>query len=200
MYYSKCACEHSEDWCVHYVNVKDCRCICRVDYTNMIPHWILSTLCSMVELLWGHNQSCRQLHILFVWKSSALIFFLPLLQQLIPYVEDDSSKLDERVASQMRSASEERREVLEVNKVRTVPVLYIYPVSVLYSLMYCCCLGWYVHPNPNKLFFFSLIYTRTVILCRTTWSISMTCWARQVILCGTVFCPDMFLIWNELNL
>lgn len=45
------------------------------------------------------------------------LFFLPLLQQLIPYVEDDSSKLDERVASQMRSASEERREVLEVNKV-----------------------------------------------------------------------------------
>ncbi|MCJ8746377.1 hypothetical protein PDJAM_G00141100 [Pangasius djambal] len=37
-------------------------------------------------------------------------------EQLIPYVEDDSSKLDERVASQMRSASEERREVLEVNK------------------------------------------------------------------------------------
>ncbi|XP_060752870.1 mediator of RNA polymerase II transcription subunit 30 isoform X1 [Tachysurus vachellii] len=37
-------------------------------------------------------------------------------EQLIPYVEDDSSKLDERVGSQMHSASEERREVLEVNK------------------------------------------------------------------------------------
>ncbi|XP_031442212.1 mediator of RNA polymerase II transcription subunit 30 isoform X1 [Clupea harengus] len=37
-------------------------------------------------------------------------------EQLIPYVEDDSSKLDERSANQMRSTSEERREVLEVNK------------------------------------------------------------------------------------
>lgn len=46
--------------------------------------------------------------------------FFPPLQQLIPYVEDDSSKLDDRVASQMRSASEERREVLEVNKVSAV--------------------------------------------------------------------------------
>ncbi len=41
-------------------------------------------------------------------------------QQLIPYVEDDSSKLDDRMANQMRAASEERREVLEVNKVRTL--------------------------------------------------------------------------------
>ncbi len=41
-------------------------------------------------------------------------------QQLIPYVEDDSSKLDARMANQMRAASEERREVLEVNKVRTL--------------------------------------------------------------------------------
>uniref|UniRef100_A0A672RNW4 Mediator of RNA polymerase II transcription subunit 30 n=1 Tax=Sinocyclocheilus grahami TaxID=75366 RepID=A0A672RNW4_SINGR len=37
-------------------------------------------------------------------------------QQLIPYVEDDSSKPDDRMANQMRAASEERREVLEVNK------------------------------------------------------------------------------------
>uniref|UniRef100_A0A672RNK6 Mediator of RNA polymerase II transcription subunit 30 n=1 Tax=Sinocyclocheilus grahami TaxID=75366 RepID=A0A672RNK6_SINGR len=36
--------------------------------------------------------------------------------QLIPYVEDDSSKPDDRMANQMRAASEERREVLEVNK------------------------------------------------------------------------------------
>ncbi len=41
-------------------------------------------------------------------------------QQLIPYVGDDSSKLDDRMAIQMRAASEERREVLEVNKVRTL--------------------------------------------------------------------------------
>ncbi|TRY93740.1 hypothetical protein DNTS_028772 [Danionella cerebrum] len=40
-------------------------------------------------------------------------------EQLIPYVEDDSSKLDERKANQMRAASsEERREVTEINKVR----------------------------------------------------------------------------------
>lgn len=37
-------------------------------------------------------------------------------EQLIPYIEDDSSKLDDRVANQMRATSEERREVLEVNK------------------------------------------------------------------------------------
>ncbi|KAI4885959.1 hypothetical protein NFI96_014948 [Prochilodus magdalenae] len=37
-------------------------------------------------------------------------------EQLVPYVEDDSSKLDDRGASQMRSSSEERREILEVNK------------------------------------------------------------------------------------
>ncbi|XP_026087730.1 mediator of RNA polymerase II transcription subunit 30-like isoform X1 [Carassius auratus] len=36
--------------------------------------------------------------------------------QLIPYVEDESSKMDDRMASQMRATSEERREVLEVNK------------------------------------------------------------------------------------
>lgn len=39
------------------------------------------------------------------------------LQQLIPYVEDDGSKLDDRMPSQLRSASEEKKEVLEVNKV-----------------------------------------------------------------------------------
>uniref|UniRef100_A0A8C7STS5 Mediator of RNA polymerase II transcription subunit 30 n=1 Tax=Oncorhynchus mykiss TaxID=8022 RepID=A0A8C7STS5_ONCMY len=37
-------------------------------------------------------------------------------EQLIPYVEDDSSKHDERLASQARPATEERREILEVNK------------------------------------------------------------------------------------
>lgn len=43
-------------------------------------------------------------------------FFVRLLQQLIPYVEEDS-KHDEHSAQQSRYASDERREVLEVNKV-----------------------------------------------------------------------------------
>lgn len=63
-------------------------------------------------------------------------FFLPPLQQLIPYVEDDSSKLDERVASQMRSASEERREVLEVNKVSVVSLPRL---CALQSNVAVCC-------------------------------------------------------------
>ncbi|KAJ7999946.1 hypothetical protein DPEC_G00199670 [Dallia pectoralis] len=37
-------------------------------------------------------------------------------EQLIPYVEDDCSKHDERLAGQALPAPEERREVLEVNK------------------------------------------------------------------------------------
>uniref|UniRef100_A0AAY5JX93 Mediator of RNA polymerase II transcription subunit 30 n=1 Tax=Esox lucius TaxID=8010 RepID=A0AAY5JX93_ESOLU len=37
-------------------------------------------------------------------------------EQLIPYVEDDSSKHDEHLAGQTRPAPEDRREVLEVNK------------------------------------------------------------------------------------
>ncbi|XP_064204487.1 mediator of RNA polymerase II transcription subunit 30 isoform X2 [Anguilla rostrata] len=37
-------------------------------------------------------------------------------EQLIPYIEEDSSKHDERSANQIRYATEERREVLEVNK------------------------------------------------------------------------------------
>ncbi|XP_039383253.1 mediator of RNA polymerase II transcription subunit 30 isoform X1 [Mauremys reevesii] len=42
------------------------------------------------------------------------------IEQLIPYVEDDGSKHDDRgVASQLRFASEERREIMEVNKKRT---------------------------------------------------------------------------------
>ncbi|XP_016426143.1 mediator of RNA polymerase II transcription subunit 30-like isoform X3 [Sinocyclocheilus rhinocerous] len=40
----------------------------------------------------------------------------PIPPELIPYVEDESSKLDDRMANQMRATSEERREVLEVNK------------------------------------------------------------------------------------
>ncbi|KAG9355388.1 hypothetical protein JZ751_000226, partial [Albula glossodonta] len=36
-------------------------------------------------------------------------------EQLIPYIEEDGSKHDERSANQIRYASEERREVLEVN-------------------------------------------------------------------------------------
>uniref|UniRef100_A0A8C7FY46 Mediator of RNA polymerase II transcription subunit 30 n=1 Tax=Oncorhynchus kisutch TaxID=8019 RepID=A0A8C7FY46_ONCKI len=44
-------------------------------------------------------------------------------EQLIPYVEDDSSKHDERLASQARPATEERREILEVNKQSSVFLL-----------------------------------------------------------------------------
>ncbi|XP_075438515.1 mediator of RNA polymerase II transcription subunit 30 isoform X2 [Ascaphus truei] len=39
------------------------------------------------------------------------------IEQLIPYVEEDNSKHDDRgTASQLRFASEEKREILEVNK------------------------------------------------------------------------------------
>uniref|UniRef100_A0A8C3XE10 Mediator of RNA polymerase II transcription subunit 30 n=1 Tax=Cyanoderma ruficeps TaxID=181631 RepID=A0A8C3XE10_9PASS len=39
------------------------------------------------------------------------------IEQLIPYVEEDGSKHDDRgAASQLRFASEERREIMEVNK------------------------------------------------------------------------------------
>ncbi|RXN00643.1 Mediator of RNA polymerase II transcription subunit 30 [Acipenser ruthenus] len=38
------------------------------------------------------------------------------MQQLIPYVEEDGSKHDDRSANQFRCASEDRREVMEVNK------------------------------------------------------------------------------------
>ncbi|XP_032921183.1 mediator of RNA polymerase II transcription subunit 30 isoform X2 [Catharus ustulatus] len=42
------------------------------------------------------------------------------IEQLIPYVEEDGSKHDDRgAASQLRFASEERREIMEVNKCRT---------------------------------------------------------------------------------
>ncbi|KAK1172640.1 mediator of RNA polymerase II mRNAion subunit 30-like isoform X1 [Huso huso] len=37
-------------------------------------------------------------------------------EQLIPYVEEDGSKHDDRSANQFRCASEDRREVMEVNK------------------------------------------------------------------------------------
>lgn len=36
---------------------------------------------------------------------------------LIPFVEDDGSKHEDRSAAQSRHAAEERREILEVNKV-----------------------------------------------------------------------------------
>lgn len=39
------------------------------------------------------------------------------LQLLIPFVEDDGSKHEDRSAAQSRPATEERREILEVNKV-----------------------------------------------------------------------------------
>ncbi|XP_013040504.2 mediator of RNA polymerase II transcription subunit 30 isoform X2 [Anser cygnoides] len=42
------------------------------------------------------------------------------IEQLIPYVEEDGSKHDDRgAASQLRFASEERREIMEVNKAGT---------------------------------------------------------------------------------
>ncbi|XP_025911487.1 mediator of RNA polymerase II transcription subunit 30 isoform X1 [Apteryx rowi] len=41
------------------------------------------------------------------------------IEQLIPYVEEDGSKHDDRgAASQLRFATEERREIMEVNKAR----------------------------------------------------------------------------------
>ncbi|XP_016136944.1 mediator of RNA polymerase II transcription subunit 30 [Sinocyclocheilus grahami] len=51
-----------------------------------------------------------------VLRTMEIFQLLRNMQQLIPYVEDDSSKPDDRMANQMRAASEERREVLEVNK------------------------------------------------------------------------------------
>ncbi|KAG7225434.1 hypothetical protein INR49_027428, partial [Caranx melampygus] len=42
-------------------------------------------------------------------------------EQLIPFVEDDSSKHEDRSAGQSRLAAEERREILEVNKVCCPP-------------------------------------------------------------------------------
>lgn len=47
-------------------------------------------------------------------------------QQLIPYVEDDGSKNDDR-AGPPRFASEERREIAEVNKVSCLSVCFIFP-------------------------------------------------------------------------
>ena len=77
-------------------------------------------------------------------KSILLVF----PQQLIPYVEEDSSKHEERSASQVRPATEERREVLEVNKVRgllgftyhTNKRLYI-TLSPILSLSLCLSLS-----------------------------------------------------------
>lgn len=48
---------------------------------------------------------------------------LPLcgLQLLIPFVEDDGSKLEDRSATQSRPANEERSEIQEVNKVLCIP-------------------------------------------------------------------------------
>ncbi|XP_042363168.1 mediator of RNA polymerase II transcription subunit 30 isoform X1 [Plectropomus leopardus] len=43
-------------------------------------------------------------------------------EQLIPFVEDDSSKHEDRSAGQSRPATEERREILEVNKKHPAPL------------------------------------------------------------------------------
>ncbi|CAB1321092.1 unnamed protein product [Coregonus sp. 'balchen'] len=58
-------------------------------------------------------------------------------EQLIPYVEDDSSKHDERLASQAHPATEERREILEVNKISAC--LFFSPVAYeIWAGPICC--------------------------------------------------------------
>lgn len=47
-----------------------------------------------------------------------------LLQQLIPFVEDEGSKRESRSGGQSRPASEERREIVEVNKVLCCGALF----------------------------------------------------------------------------
>lgn len=68
-------------------------------------------------------------------------------QQLIPYVEDDSSKHDERLASQARPATEERREILEVNKVSCPLGLSRYKCTVRWALESTAL---YIKSNPNS--------------------------------------------------
>jgi hypothetical protein len=68
-------------------------------------------------------------------------------QQLIPYVEDDSSKHDERLASQARPATEERREILEVNKVSCPLGIYRYKCTVRWALESTAL---YIKSNPNR--------------------------------------------------
>ncbi|XP_042726039.1 mediator of RNA polymerase II transcription subunit 30 isoform X2 [Tympanuchus pallidicinctus] len=52
-----------------------------------------------------------------VFRTMEIFQLLRNMQQLIPYVEEDGSKHDDRgAASQLRFASEERREIMEVNK------------------------------------------------------------------------------------
>ncbi|XP_066481873.1 mediator of RNA polymerase II transcription subunit 30 isoform X2 [Tiliqua scincoides] len=52
-----------------------------------------------------------------VFRTMEIFQLLRNMQQLIPYVEEDSSKHDDRgAASQLQFASEERREIMEVNK------------------------------------------------------------------------------------
>ncbi|KAG8570210.1 hypothetical protein GDO81_011151 [Engystomops pustulosus] len=52
-----------------------------------------------------------------VFRTMEIFQLLRNMQQLIPYIEDDYWKNEERgPASQLRYATEERREILEVNK------------------------------------------------------------------------------------
>lgn len=53
-------------------------------------------------------------------NHSHVVVFLCSVQQLIPFVEDDGSKHDDRPGGQSRSAAEDRREITEVNKVLCV--------------------------------------------------------------------------------
>ncbi|XP_064010252.1 mediator of RNA polymerase II transcription subunit 30 isoform X1 [Pogoniulus pusillus] len=63
------------------------------------------------------------------------------IEQLIPYVEEDGSKHDDRsAASQLRFASEERREIMEVNKLYKyhhfeVQILIHYRKEILWVLL-----------------------------------------------------------------
>ncbi|XP_039383257.1 mediator of RNA polymerase II transcription subunit 30 isoform X4 [Mauremys reevesii] len=63
------------------------------------------------------------------------------IEQLIPYVEDDGSKHDDRgVASQLRFASEERREIMEVNKrthLKQRCIIWILFYHTSYALTLC---------------------------------------------------------------
>lgn len=57
------------------------------------------------------------LAVILLTVNSQIFFVCCPFQQLIPFVEDDSSKHEDRSAGQSRPVTEERREILEVNKV-----------------------------------------------------------------------------------
>lgn len=80
--------------------------------------------------------------------SLFILIYPPPTQQLIPYVEDDgSSRHNERSASQARPATEERREILEVNKVSCPLGLSRYKCTVRWALESTAL---YIKSNPNS--------------------------------------------------